>query len=145
MVRTTALAFVLALAGCQADTTEATTPSVQSVRDAAPDLGASRTGGQPTVVAMQGTWRSQDDPLSVIRIDGDQIVNVYDGETLTAETVRAVRSCDDLTDDPSSVYFVVEGGEPAPLCYEMDGVDEQTLAYFYSARGNRLSYERISE
>ncbi|WP_412060785.1 hypothetical protein [Rubrivirga sp. IMCC45206] len=149
LARLAVLSLLLVAAGCGPEPAEAPAdaPAGAPAAVVAPEPGAdaepSRTGGQETVAAMQGTWQSLDDPLSVLRIEGDAVASVYDGETLSTETIRAVRSCDDLTEDPMGTHFTLSDGETEPLCYEMDAVDGSSLAYIYLPRGNRLAYERV--
>ena len=143
MPRRIVLAIALSVAGCQpdapADAPPVAEPVAPPVAEAVPP--PMTTG---TVGAMQGTWRSTDDSLSVMRIEGDRVTELYDGEAMDAPaTVRAVADCDGRQSDPAGDAFVFEDGTEDPRCFTMDAVDETSLAYVYSARGNRLAFERV--
>ena len=73
-----------------------------------------------TVDAMQGTWRSLDDPDVVLRVEGDRATDLYTDEPPRESAIRAVRSCDDPTPAPTSAFFVLDDGATEPLCYELD-------------------------
>ncbi len=136
-------ALLLLGVGCTPSSTEtlpadAETAAVASTPDAAP----SRTESQDIVAAMQGTWRSKDDELYTMQIEGDRVIESYAGVADPASTVRAVQDCDDLEDDPSSDVFVFEG-EDGIRCFVVDAITDTSLAYLFLPRGNRLHFARV--
>ena len=141
------LTFIL---GCDPDT--ATTPAEGAADDTLSTSGDQTTrpgnaasGIQTTSLgALQGTWRAQDDPAVVIRVQGNRFTEYYDGELMADETVRTVRSCDDMTEDSASKYFIRASAQDT-LCYHLMHADDTTLAYTYHARGNTLAFERIAD
>jgi len=146
ITRLAGLALLLVAVGCGSEDTDssAVAPAEAVSPEPIADAEPSRTGGQETVAAMQGTWQARDDAQSVMQIDGDRVVESYGGQDETEATILAVRSCDDLTEDPASVYVVIEDAD-LTRCFEIDGVTETTLAYFNMARGNRLLFDRVAE
>ena len=124
--------------GAAGDTLSTTVEQSSRPGDAASDIQSTSVG------ALQGTWRSQDDPADVIRVQGSRFTEYYDGELMADETVRTVRSCDDMTEDSASKYFIRASAQDT-LCYHLMHADDSTLAYTYYARGNTLAFDRISD
>ena len=141
-MRTLPLAVLaLVLGACQSDAPE----PAETLDPISDETDTSRTLGLATVDAMQGTWRSLDDPALVLRVDGDRATDLYEGEPPKESAIRAVRSCDDPTPAPTSAFFVMDDGQTEPLCFELNVADGETLAFFYQGRGNLLRYERVRE
>ncbi|MEX0748130.1 MAG: hypothetical protein WD275_09040 [Rhodothermales bacterium] len=148
MKRLIPILLMTCILGCEADTAEVPregaagdttgTPGTTDVRSAAGGTSSS------VVEALQGAWRAQDDPAVVIRVQGNRITEYYDGELMADETVRAVRSCDEMGEDASSEYFI-RASAADTLCYRLMHADDSTLAYTYAARGNTLAFDRIAD
>ncbi|WP_375436854.1 hypothetical protein [uncultured Hymenobacter sp.] len=105
------------------------------------------TSGAPaksTYQLLQGKWQSTDDARSVIELKGHAYIDYYGGEPLdTAEFVLA-QAC---PSEAGAGYlgdnerYLVEPKEA--MCWEVVGVDEESLELSYTARGNSLNYRKI--
>ena len=52
-------------------------------------LGQTAGAPGPQLAKLQGAWRSLDDPKSVLEFSGSRKTDIYDGEAVSANEVRA--------------------------------------------------------
>jgi hypothetical protein len=101
-------------------------------------------GETRNILKMQGRWRSKDDALYVVEINGDQFINWHDNEKLSTGTITFVNNCEELADDPESKYFlVIEESDADPYCYYLIRAEEAVLEFSYLTRGNTLSFTKV--
>ncbi len=106
---------------------------------------------------LQGAWRSLDDPKSVLDFAGSRKTDIYDGEAVSANEVRAAGFCDGaapgsevpgtkapdwkLPDARLKDYYLVEPG--TGLCWYVIEASAKTLELSHVGRGNTLRYRRV--
>ncbi len=101
-------------------------------------------------MTLQGIWRSEDDPKSELRIQGDQFFSIYDGKELSKERLLWYTECpvncsagQDLSD---VLCFTLEDAELKAICYKVISISKKRLQYTsLSGTGKTLSYEKVGE
>ncbi len=107
---------------------------------------------------LHGLWESNDDHnyrLS-IRDYGDslsrQVVHIHTDDSFfrIRETMKFVNNCrekKEITGQMDTKYFVFTSSSEFldAICYEVDYIYENEIAFYYYDRGNRLSFTRLTE
>jgi hypothetical protein len=84
----------------------------------------------PILQALQGRWRSQNDPAIEIEIKGDQYITFQDGLQLVTETVEAFENCP---------RFCFGGMEAAAMpCFVTKGEFDATCYAIVKLEGDML-------
>ncbi|MDO7854081.1 hypothetical protein [Hymenobacter convexus] len=93
---------------------------------------------------LQGKWQSTDDDRSVIEIKEHQYIDYYDGKRLSTAAFILDRAC---PSQPGAGHpgdnenYLVEPQQD--MCWEVVGVDDESLELSYTARGNSLNYRKV--
>ena len=112
------------------------------------------TGWDAAGLAMQGEWRSEDDPragLSVVMDPerGPAAAFTYDGENDGYMGMRFVEACEGFAPNEgrggSEVLLVTFGSGEAASCYALVSLTPDRLIMSYVGRGNTLRYRRIAD
>lgn len=99
---------------------------------------------------MQGTWRSDDDSKSELKIEADHVTSFYDGKETTRERfswqINCNRACGQEGQDFSNLQcFSLEGSEGS-TCYALLKVSNKNIQYsLLGGAGKTLSYSKVSE
>ena len=104
------------------------------------------TGWDAAGLAMQGEWRSEDDPragLSVVMDPerGPMAAFTYDGENDGYMGMRFVAACQGFA-PPEDVLLVTFGAGENQFCYAIVSLTPDRLVMSYVGRGNTLRYRR---
>lgn len=144
-----ALGLVLAACADNTPAPEAATQPAAAAPEAAEIVDANALTLDQISQRLVGTFRSADDPLSVLTITADgAFTNIYDGEPDVASAWKV------FTGDrppagaagpftPGSRYLEVSN-DGGLFYYELGVVADGGFDMFYTARGNRLAYVRVS-
>ncbi|MCC1494100.1 DUF1036 domain-containing protein [Cognatishimia sp. F0-27] len=101
-------------------------------------------GGDPFEAerrALQGTWRSVDDPASVFRVVGADVYDYYNGDWTGHQWLQLVASCDGAEGLGTGVLRrELETGDA--WCVIMDRYGADRIEFVNPGRGNILTYER---
>ncbi|MDF7814759.1 hypothetical protein [Hymenobacter sp. YC55] len=94
---------------------------------------------------LQGKWRSTDDAQYVLELREHYYMDYY-GEKLSDSTEfildKACPSAPNAGHPGDNERYLVQPKED--MCWEIVGVDEESLELIYSGRGNSLSFKRIN-
>lgn len=144
-----ALGLVLAACADNTPAQEAATQPATAAPEAAEIVDANALTLDQISQRLVGTFRSADDPLSVLTITAEgTFTNIYDGEPDVASTWKLfsgdqppVGAAGPFT--PASRYLEVNN-DGGLFYYELGVVADDGFDMFYTARGNRLAYVRVS-
>lgn len=94
--------------------------------------------------AMQGSWVSTEDPLSVLNIFGSEEGSEYDGQSLGTAMMTWADACTEGETIGPVVRTQPMGGDPADgQCYAVLEVTDARMDLSYVGRGNTLSFTRL--
>lgn len=115
-----------------------------SVTPKAPDSTAVEGTIGGTLLRLQGSWQSMDDPGVVVEFSGTQFAEHYAGEASLRGTASVVDDCSDGTPSADGRYFLVASDGDQPYCYAIVELTETELAYsMVGGRGNTLRFVRV--
>ncbi|MGY3089021.1 hypothetical protein ACVWYF_002061 [Hymenobacter sp. UYAg731] len=148
-------ALLSALAACSSEQEKAAVPETPGaaaaplgsvVHSAAPQPAQPRPAAatKTTYQLLQGKWQSREDAKSVIELKGHRYIDYYDGKQLSSSAFVLDRACPSIPgagQPGDNEKYLVEPQED--MCWEVVGVDEESLELSYTARGNSLSYRKI--
>ncbi|MEH6659935.1 hypothetical protein [Leeuwenhoekiella marinoflava] len=93
---------------------------------------------------LQGTWNSDEDSASYLKITDDQLFMGYEGVDTGTDTYTitiANQLPNDQASNPDTYYLILTQGDET-LTYAIDILNEDSLKLLFLPRGNFLSYSR---
>ncbi|PSL22088.1 DUF1036 domain-containing protein [Shimia abyssi] len=92
-------------------------------------------------IAMQGKWRSVDDPQSELFIEGAEMLDIYGGEQLGEMFLQILDRCEDGP-DVGPVLIQTEPETQDQYCYIIEEASNEKLELIYLGAPRPLEYRR---
>lgn len=92
-------------------------------------------------IAMQGMWRSADDPSSEIYIEGAELQEIYGGEWMSRLFLQIAPRCEDAP-DVGPVLIQTDPESRDSYCYLIEDVSDDRLELIYFGNPDPLVYRR---
>ncbi|SMX43668.1 DUF1036 domain-containing protein [Maliponia aquimaris] len=92
--------------------------------------------------ALQGTWRSIEDPRSEFRVVGGDVYDYYDGEFIAEQWMTISETCPDAPTDGIGITRM-ELGTDDYWCVLLGHFGPDFIEFINPGRGNILTYQRI--
>lgn len=118
--------------------------ATSSGKEQAAQLSADRSLAKSTFQLLQGKWQSTEDEKDVIELKGHRYIDYYDGLPLDTTSFILVQACSSRLSagrTGDNERYLVQPSED--MCWEVVGVDEESLELSYTARGNSLNYRKL--
>ncbi|UOQ68739.1 hypothetical protein [Hymenobacter volaticus] len=93
---------------------------------------------------LQGKWRSAGDDQYVLELKGHRYLDYYGGKLSDSTEFILDKACPSAPEaghPGDNERYLVQPKED--MCWEIVGVDEESLELIYTSRGNTLSFKRI--
>lgn len=107
----------------------------------APQPGAS---AKTIYQLLQGKWQSTDDNQYVLELKEHCYLDYYEGKLSDSTEFILDKACPSAPEaghPGDNEKYLVQPRED--MCWEIAGVDEESLELIYTSRGNTLSFKRI--
>lgn len=94
---------------------------------------------------MQGTWRSTEDSLSLVEINGDTWTFKYGKDESSSNDTYKIQLSDTIsavTKDEKAVALTLTNTDDE-LQYEIETLTDSVMELMYYARGNNNTYKRV--
>ncbi len=98
---------------------------------------------QGNIAEIQGKWQSDDDQLSIVEIQNNKFISIYNNEIISTETIEFINNAEERKIDPNGKYFIVKGEFDA-MIYYLVSVTNSKLEFSFVGRGNTLRYTKVN-
>ena len=101
-----------------------------------------------SAINLYATWVDNDDSLSLVTINKNEMINTYDNEVMSvlSYSVTNISPVKDINEKISTCYLIAnEKDGSSSYSYEIMSVSSTTLTLMYLDRGNILVYKKKND